>query len=245
MKNIAERLKFARNKKGWTQSQLAVAAGVSAGTIGNIESEARQAKGSLPQIAEALGISYKWLAHGTGPMELDGGLSFGISLLPATQFGQPVAVYEDGDVLSDDYIQIKEFEVKFSAGNGRTPVFDEMTDSVAATYRVEWFQRMGINPGRAIRVKVHGNSMEPFLYSGDTVLVNLAETNIINGKVYALRYGEELRIKRVYRKLDGSLILHSDNADFLPRDEEVPPTVVDASIAIIGRVRDKSGSGGL
>lgn len=75
--------------------------------------------------------------------------------------------------------------------------------------------------------------------------MNLAETNIINGKVFALRYGEELRIKRVYRKLDGGLILHSDNEHFLPRDEEVPPSVVDASIAIVGRVRDKSGSGGL
>lgn len=167
------------------------------------------------------------------------------SLMPGVAFGQPVAVFDEGDVLSDDYIQIKEFEIQFSAGNGRTPIFEELTDSVAATYRREWFQRMKINPERAIRVKVSGNSMEPFLFDGDTVLVNLAETNIINGKVFALRYADELRIKRVYRKLDGGLILHSDNEHFLPRDEEVPPSVVDASIAIVGRVRDKSGSGGL
>jgi len=167
------------------------------------------------------------------------------ALIPGTAFGQPVAVFDEGDVLSDDYIQIKEFEIQFSAGNGRTPIFEELTDSVAATYRREWFQRMKINPARAIRVKVSGNSMEPFLFDGDTVLVNLAETTIINGKVFALRYGEELRIKRVYRKLDGGLILHSDNEHFLPRDEEVPPSVVDSSISIVGRVRDKSGSGGL
>lgn len=69
MKTIAERLKFARDKKGWVQAQLAVAAGVSTGTIGNIESGARQSKGSLPQIAEALGINHKWLADGVGSME--------------------------------------------------------------------------------------------------------------------------------------------------------------------------------
>jgi transcriptional regulator with XRE-family HTH domain len=69
MKTIAERLKFARIEKGWTQSQLAVAADVSTGTIGNIESEARQAKGSLPQIAEALGVRHKWLYQGIGPMK--------------------------------------------------------------------------------------------------------------------------------------------------------------------------------
>ena len=66
MLTISERLKFARERREWTQAHLAVAAGVSTGTIGNIESGARQSKGSLPQIAEALGISHKWLATGQG-----------------------------------------------------------------------------------------------------------------------------------------------------------------------------------
>ena len=103
----------------------------------------------------------------------------------------------------------------------------------------------GINPEQARCFKVHGESMEPFLYDGDTVLVNLSEREIINGKVYAIRYGDELRIKRVYRKIDGGLVLHSDNPTFLPRDEDVPPAVVQEHIGIIGRVRDKSGTGGL
>lgn len=77
MKTIAERLKFARIEKGWTQNQLAVVAGVSTGTIGNIESGARQAKGSLPQIAEALGINHKWLYKGEGPMRPPGGAILG------------------------------------------------------------------------------------------------------------------------------------------------------------------------
>lgn len=70
MKTIAERLLAARERKEWTQSQLAVAADVSQGTIGNIESGLRQSKGSLPQIAEALGVSHKWLATGQGTMDM-------------------------------------------------------------------------------------------------------------------------------------------------------------------------------
>ena len=69
MTKVATRLKDARSQKGWNQAQLAVAAGVSPGTIGNIESGARQAKGSLPQIAKALGISHDWLANGEGAMK--------------------------------------------------------------------------------------------------------------------------------------------------------------------------------
>lgn len=50
-KTTAERLKYARELRGWTQTRLAVAADVSQGTIGNIESGARQSRGSLPLAA--------------------------------------------------------------------------------------------------------------------------------------------------------------------------------------------------
>ena len=68
MNKISDRLKEARSRRKWNQAQLALAAGVSPGTIGNIESGTRQAKGSLPQIAKALGVSHDWLANGEGEM---------------------------------------------------------------------------------------------------------------------------------------------------------------------------------
>jgi len=159
--------------------------------------------------------------------------------------GEPVVSLGSDDTHPDDYIQIRESEVRFAAGNGRTAHYDELAESVPATYRREWFVKEGINPNNARRFKVHGDSMEPFLYDGDTVLVNLGETTVINNKVYALRYGDELRIKRVSKKLDGGLILHSDNPNYLPRDEDLTPAIVQEHISIIGRVRDKSGTGGL
>lgn len=159
--------------------------------------------------------------------------------------GTPVAAIDDEDHLPDEYVQIRESKVRFAAGNGRQALFDEVASSVPRTYRRSWFVQEGINPENARCCKVHGDSMEPFLFDGDTVLVNLAEKSIVNGKVYAIRYGEELRIKRVYKKLDGGLVLHSDNPLFLPRDEDVPASVVQEHISVIGRVRDKSGTGGL
>jgi transcriptional regulator with XRE-family HTH domain len=68
MKTISERLKTARQQRGWTQAHLATCAGVSTGTVANIETGIRQAKGSLPQIAEALGVRHKWLSVGEGNM---------------------------------------------------------------------------------------------------------------------------------------------------------------------------------
>lgn len=79
MKTLSERLKHARKTKEWTQGHLAAACGLTQSAIGNIEAGTREAKGSLPQIAQALGISYQWLAFGTGEMtQLDqiGGVTF-------------------------------------------------------------------------------------------------------------------------------------------------------------------------
>ncbi len=68
MKTIAERLKYAREHKEWTQGGLAVAAGVSQSTVGNIEAGIREGRGSLPKLAKALSISHDWLADGEGEM---------------------------------------------------------------------------------------------------------------------------------------------------------------------------------
>ena len=74
MGQIGERIKYARERNGklWTQTYTAKMAGVSAGTIGMLESGKRGISGSIPgtipAIAKALGVNYDWLAYGTGEM---------------------------------------------------------------------------------------------------------------------------------------------------------------------------------
>jgi transcriptional regulator with XRE-family HTH domain len=67
--HIAERLLEARLSKEWTQGQLASAAGVSQGTIGNIESGLRKNPRELLAIAAALGVSPDWLKTGKGSLQ--------------------------------------------------------------------------------------------------------------------------------------------------------------------------------
>ncbi len=226
------KIRSGRLALGLTEQQFADRLGVSRGAVQQWEKEngTAPARKKQPEVAALLGITVSQLMTDDQPN------AFG---------GLPVVAIGDEDHLGNEYIQIRETEVRFAAGNGRVASFDELADSVPATYRREWFIKEGFKPENAKRFKVHGDSMEPFLYDSDTVLVNLAETSVVNGKVYALRYGDELRIKRVYKKIDGGLILHSDNPDFLPRDEEISPDHVQEYITIIGRVRDKSGTGGL
>lgn len=142
-----------------------------------------------------------------------------------------------------DFVQVAETRVSFSAGPGSVATYELIEDLEPATYRLSWFQKYQIDPKKVRRFRVSGDSMEPFLYDRDTILVNTAETNIIDNKLYAIRYGNELRVKYIIKKLNGGLTLRSANPAY--KDEEVSPEDVQLYITIIGRVRDKSGTGGL
>lgn len=153
-----------------------------------------------------------------------------------------IAVHPE-DPLPEGFVYIKESSIAFAGGNGRTPIIELIEESEPVAYSVNWFRKKRINPKDVRRYRVTDVSMVPLLFDNDTILVNHAETNIINGKVYALRYGDDLRVKELHSHLDGTLILRSINPLF--KDEVVPPALVQQHISIIGRVRDKSGSGGL
>lgn len=147
------------------------------------------------------------------------------------------------DPLPEGVIAVPESRIEFSAGPGREPHYELQEDGENATYRLSWFQKERINPAHVKRFRVKGDSQEDFLFHNDTVLVNLDETNIVDGKLYAIRYENDLRIKFLFRKLDGTLVLHSKNPKY--PDEAISPELVNEHISIIGRVRDKSGKGGL
>jgi phage repressor protein C with HTH and peptisase S24 domain len=177
-------------------------------------------------IERNLGYSHIWLMTGEGEPRITN-----------------IRALHPEDPLPDDVIAVPESRIEFAAGNGRTAVFELVEDEEPATYRRSWFQKHGINPDRVRRFRVSGDSMEPMLFARDTILVNLDERNVIDGKMYAIRYGDELRVKYLSRRLDGTLLLRSVNPAYPV--EEISPDLVEQHISIIGRVRDTSGTGGL
>lgn len=64
--SIADRLKQAREDKGLSQPALAERAGVTQGTIGNVEAGLRKNPRELLAIAAALGVEAEWLKSGRG-----------------------------------------------------------------------------------------------------------------------------------------------------------------------------------
>lgn len=82
-------------------------------------------------------------------------------------------------------------------------------------------------------VFVDGDALSPYLRRGDVALVDQAQTRVQDGQTYVIRYGAELRFRRLAQRFDGGLILRSDS----PHPTEEVVSAQDAEmILVIGRV---------
>lgn len=231
--NWHKRLTQAREAKNIKKSAFAKMVGVSPPTVTDWENgDTKMIEGAnLVKVCSVLGIAPSWLIHGQS------------ADAPTPPRISTVTAIHPDDPHDPDVIYVPESRIEFSGGNGRTAQYELIEDEEPATYRLSWFQKYGINPEHVRRFRVSGDSMVPMLYPRDTILVNTDETNIVDGKMYAIRYGDELRVKYLSRRLDGTIILRSVNPAY--KDEEVGPELAQEHISVIGRVRDTSGTGGL
>lgn len=147
------------------------------------------------------------------------------------------AIYEKLGItlnIPDERTYEYEFIPKHSAkaGAGGSLETSDETEGLYA-FRRDWLGRMNIHADKAVLLPVVGDSMEPLLHEGDTLLVDKNATEIMDGHVYVVTLGEELKVKRIYRGLNG-IILRSENTRY--PDVHVSPPDFETFI-IWGRVR--------
>lgn len=70
---LGDRLRWARERRGYSQQDLAERVGVRQSTIGNLESGARRRPRDQRKLADALGVNELWLETGRGPRDRDVG----------------------------------------------------------------------------------------------------------------------------------------------------------------------------
>jgi len=102
--------------------------------------------------------------------------------------------------------------VKAMLGAGSSLVTDDEPDGFYA-FRLDFLNRLGLK-AKPVLFGVIGDSMDPTLKHGDTVLVDEADKEIQSGLLYGVGVGEELHIKRVFKQPDGTILLKSDNPSF-------------------------------
>lgn len=163
-------------------------------------------------------INPTWLLTGEGAMRLKGE--------PAPPTAEPVAGLPAPQ--ADDYIYIPLYDVRASAGGGAFNEHEEPAELLA--FRRQWIrQTLGADPKWLCLLYVAGESMEPTLHSGDTVLVNRADSKADDG-IYAMALDGHLLIKRLQCLPGRKVKVISDNSAY-------EPFVMDeAGLELVGRV---------
>lgn len=167
--------------------------------------ECRDAR-RISWLAQQTGISQASLARAAaGQQEL--GLSAISRLLDF--FG--LAVCGQG-VSPDEFAMIP--KVTARAGAGSSLATDGGVEGYYA-FRISFLQRAGIHAQDSIMLDVMGESMQPLIMSGDTILVDRRQDAPRDGRIYLVGLGEELLVKRLQKAPRGWLLV-SQNPDFSP-----------------------------
>lgn len=203
MKTYGERVRERREELGMTQAQLAKAIGAkNPSTIGNIENRPGESRFTL-ELAKALGVNPDWLKTGTAPKEA-------YNLGPAIETPlRPVVVVETQDDIKHDIIEVPRYTLKASAGNGQ-PVLEVDREGTPNYCRAGWAKQNGYKPELLFSMRMTGISMQPTIPDGASLIVH-RQQEIESGRIHIICRDGECFVKRLYKQMDGSLLIHSDN----------------------------------
>jgi phage repressor protein C with HTH and peptisase S24 domain len=194
----------------------------------------------LLAVSAVLGVDPEWLQSGIGEAQVSAknlAVKRRASVQPESnaEYLGTFDVWDDDTPLNDDEVYVPFLkEVELSAGSGKTMV--EQSDGRKLRFGKLTLRRQGVQPSEAVCVTVSGNSMEPVLPDRSTVGVDKGNTSVVDGKMYALDHGGQLRVKTLYRLPGGGIRLRSFNRDEHPDEEYSAQEMIDRDILVLGRV---------
>ncbi len=237
-------------------SQLAELLGVSPQAVSQARRKGRIPDGWVLKVADMFGLSTDWIFFGRGegpvpsadeaaPKQKTPAASRASFSKPSlserlkaeneerfsrgqTFFGEIAAGNSD----SIGVVMVPEVGARLAAGRGSLETSGETHNYFS--FRHDWISRKG-DPDKMVLMKVCGNSMEPDIRHGDTVLVDRGKTQIYGHAIYAVGINEEIYIKQVETLPGGTLVLRSRNPEYEPIHVDLHGDLAD-SVRVIGRI---------
>jgi SOS-response transcriptional repressor LexA len=136
-------------------------------------------------------------------------------------------------VLPDDKLAEYELIPKTSAraGAGSSHLIEDEQEGLYA-FRKDFLGRLHISKN-SVLLDVLGDSMEPTLRSGDTILVDRSDIEVHDGQIYLVGFQQQLLVKRLFRTVEG-VALKSDNPAYMTT--AIPQEYMD-DFVVFGRMR--------
>lgn len=200
---LKDRLKDSRLKAKKTQAEVAEAVKMSQPAYQALESGKNLKSAFLPLIAQFLGVDGYWLT--TGNTE--------DSFRESDVFSPTVVSAES----TDQYVWVEVVEASFSCGTGESIEFHFDAINGKIPFPSSFFKEKRVAQECMRIIKAKGDSMTDYIKDGDLVGIDISQTEVIDGEIYAVYFAGEGMIKQIFKEADGSLILHSLNEKFRDR----------------------------
>ena len=117
------------------------------------------------------------------------------------------------------------------AGAGSSHLIEDEQEGLYA-FRKDFLGGLHISKN-SVLLDVLGDSMEPTLRSGDTILVDRSDIEIHDGQIYLVGFQQQLLVKRLFRTVEG-VALKSDNPAYMTT--AIPQEYMD-DFVVFGRMR--------
>ena len=101
----------------------------------------------------------------------------------------------------------------------------------------EAFKRgeLGSDKASFVTIKVQGDSMERTLIDGETIVIDTDISDVGASGIYVVQVGKNLLVKRLVLRMDGGLLVKSDNPGYAAGDEDYSAERAQ-SIQVVGRM---------
>ena len=133
---------------------------------------------------------------------------------PVQAIGESRANYDPSNYDTSDRSPVRLMEVASAAGVG-AEVYDE-TPVGLLWFRNDWLLSHSIDPEQSNIISVRGESMEPTLPDGCSILVDRKRREPQEDRIYVMRTEDGLVVKRLGLDEEGRWEIESDNEDWEP-----------------------------
>lgn len=216
---IGAKLKEFRTSQKLSQNDFAKILNISPKAYWNYENDERDIPSViLTNIVRMYGINLNWLFGESENMTFN-----------------EKNIYNIGtNIREDSFYNIPvRGEISASCGYGVEIIDESQTATFAMSSK--FIKDVGINPKCSEIIFARGDSMEPTIKGGDSLLVDLSRREIYEGSIFCVRLNGQLYSKRLQQMSKSVINIISDNPKYENRKIDLSDMSID--FEIIGEVR--------
>lgn len=225
METIGTRVRRERESQGIERRDLASKTGIGYSTLSELERGGMQTTTKLRVIADALGVSQRWLETGKGPKVSD-----------ETQPASPVSTVLENET-SADYVRVQQLDGDADMGEGR--INEDFPDTVRGMDFAPTYIRSVVGflppPGRLVLVTGRGDSMIPVIQPGEALMIDTGVVSFDGDGIYLLNSGNGQQVKGLQDRGDAIYVV-SANAALYPAFPMPKGTVIGGKVYLRNRI---------